>query len=397
MTTPQRLVILGTNLTALALARSASRRGIESCVVDVAVGPASKSRLATCFVDGSRSRASLLQQVCRLGAERASWLVSTADAWSFEIIAKRQELESAFARILQPSNEALAICLSKTEFAAWCAVQKIPAPRQYRFDPASFEIADDIVFPLFVRPAVTQHARRHPGIAKATEIHTPRDLRACLQAFEDAKLVPAISESLLGRNLVQVSVGAAMTEGRSMTLVARKVRPLAKACRVGSLVETTTDADAEALALTALHRLGYEGIAEVEILKDADTGRMYVIEINARPWIQFGLAEAAGRDLLGFLLAGGRVDAPAAQKSRVWLDFSGDLWNCFNRCDGLVRRRSVSFPAYLRSLLRARVYARWSARDPLPFVTDAMASAGSTWRSLRQRRAETTRNVRISS
>jgi predicted ATP-grasp superfamily ATP-dependent carboligase len=388
MKRPERLVILGANLTALAVARSARRWGLEPCVVDIAPGPASKSRMATCAVDASQTRSSLLQQVVRFGKERDSWLVSTADAWTWEIIEHRQHLESVFSKTLQPSNEALAICLSKTAFAAWCTAQAIPSPRQYAVDPRTLEVPEQISFPVFVRPTVTQHADRHPEIAKAREVATPTELHAYLSVFKAAKLGASVSESLLGRNLAQLSVGVAMAGNRSATMVARKIRPLAKACRVGTLVETITDSGAEQLALTAMRRLEYEGIAEVEILKDVETGQMYVIEISARPWIQFALAEAAGRDMLGFFLADGRLDAPAKQAHRVWVDFSGDLWNCFNRDDGLVRQKALSVHEYLKSLLRANVYARWMAGDPGPFLADALAIVHTALRAVRKSRPE---------
>jgi predicted ATP-grasp superfamily ATP-dependent carboligase len=381
---PDRLVILGMNLTALAVARSARAWGIEPCVVDTIRGPARKSRLAKCLLAEGRARASLLPRVVDLGMERASWLVSTADAWSSELIDARPMLESAFARLLQPRNDALAICLSKKRFAQWCAASQMPAPRYYAVDMKRLAIEGEVSFPLFVRPATTQHAAPRAAIPKAREVQTPGELQVCLSAFRDEGVEPVVCESLLGRRLAQISVGVAMTPDREMTLVARKVRPVAEACRVGTLVEAIADPAAEALALLALRKLRYEGIAEVEILKDLDTRQMFIVEVNARPWIQFGLAAATGRDLLGFFFTDGPPAVP--QRSAVWLDFSADLWNCFNREDGLVRKGRVSFRDYCRSLARANVYARWAVRDPGPSLADAVSLTRTAVSSLVLRR-----------
>jgi predicted ATP-grasp superfamily ATP-dependent carboligase len=385
MDRPRLLVILGMNLTALAVARSARRWRVEPWVVDVEPGPAAHSRIARCMLDRSRSRAALLQKIIAEVADRRAWLVSTSDAWNHELLAHREAVDRAFANVLQPSNDALATCLSKTRFAAWCEANDVPAPRQYRYDPETSQVIGNIGFPVFVRPDETQHGRPRPGIAKARTATTPSELSACLARFREDGLVPSISESLLGRELQQISVGVAIDGDCATAMVARKVRPLAQACRVGTLVETIDDDEAESLAVATMRKLGYVGIGEVEILEDTTTGKMYVIEINARPWIQFALAEAAGRDLLGFFLTERRDTHRERQRKRVWLDFSTDVWNCFNRDDGLVHRQQISMAEYLRSLLRADVYARWTLRDPWPFLAETFALGSAVLRTLRRR------------
>jgi predicted ATP-grasp superfamily ATP-dependent carboligase len=188
---------------------------------------------------------------------------------------------------------------------------------------------------------------------------------------------------LLGRDLAQLSVGVAIAGEQTQTVAARKLRPLPEACRVGTLVETVSDEPAERLAVAVTRALGYEGVCEVEILRDQSSGRMYLIEINARPWLQFALAAAAGRDLLAFLFDEGRSAEAPAGPSRVWLDFASDLWVCFGREAGLVRHGGLGWAGYLRSLLRANVYARWSLGDPNPFFRETMrlARQALTWAS----------------
>ena len=108
MDRPRLLVILGMNLTALAVARSARRWRVEPWVVDVEPGPAAHSRIARCMLDRSRSRAALLQKIIAEVADRRAWLVSTSDAWNHELLAHREAVDRAFANVLQPSNDALA-------------------------------------------------------------------------------------------------------------------------------------------------------------------------------------------------------------------------------------------------------------------------------------------------
>jgi len=382
MEPPKRLVILGANLTALAVVRSAARLGIEPYVVDIAHGPAFESRLARKLIRLHEERSMLIPSIAVLGkSTENSWLVSTADAWTIELVSHRRVLDANFRRVLHPQNDALSICLSKERFAQWCVTNCVPAPRQYAVDPSTYHL-EEVAFPAMVRPALTRHGDKATGVPKAREVNSQEELNLCFELFRAAKLTPLVTESLLGRNLTQISVGVAIDRGNVMSLSARKLRPNPEACRVGTLVETIDDPASEKLALDTLRKLQYEGIAEVEILKDLQTGSMYVIEINARPWLQFALGRASKRDFLEFIVAGGCVDAPTIPTSRRWLDFPGDAWTCFNGTDGMVRFGKLSIAEYVTSLIQTDVYARWSANDPWPFVRGGLSIICSSFWSI---------------
>jgi predicted ATP-grasp superfamily ATP-dependent carboligase len=233
--------------------------------------------------------------------------------------------------ILHPDNARLEICLDKSRFAAWCEQNWLPAPRPYA---------------------------------------VPADLN---REAERGGAVPVVGESLLGRRLQQFSVGAAVSAPTMMTVVTRKLRPPPDACAVGSLVEAAEQPDVERLAQRALLALDYHGIAEVEILRDEDSGEVFLIEVNARPWLQFAIAAARKRDLLAFVLerrASARTSSTVhIQQRAVWLDFRHDLRVCFGT-GGLVRTGRLGLWAYLRSTARANVFSRWSLGDPLPAWRD---------------------------
>jgi predicted ATP-grasp superfamily ATP-dependent carboligase len=313
-------------------------------------------------------------------AERApSALLATSDVWLRSIVAHRETLCANGMDILHPSNESLEICLDKRRFAAWCAEAWLPAPRPYMVTPDATTKADCAVeFPVLVRPAKPVHSKVVPAAPKAVEVRSDRDLARCLAGYRSAGAVPVVEESLLGRRLQQFSVGAAVSGSGIMTVVARKLRPPPDACAVGSLVEATEQPDVESLAKRALSALDYHGIAEVEILRDEDSGEAFLIEVNARPWLQFALAAARGRDLLAFALerrASARgAPAPQAPQKALWLDFRNDLRVCFGE-QGLVRTGRLGLGDYLRSIAHANVFARWSLSDPLPMWKDFSARA----------------------
>jgi predicted ATP-grasp superfamily ATP-dependent carboligase len=370
------LIVLGSDVTALAVVRRAAALGVTPVVVDTHRGIAAASRLARAEIRAA-SPPQLLPRVRALAEGSPTAVLATSDVWLRVLLEHRSELEAVCLDVLHPRNASLEICLDKRRFARWCTETGLPTPRSYGLSldsvPAPVEL-EDVVFPVLVRPAQTLHSRPAAEAPKAVEVRCPQELARCLERFRCADVAPMISESLLGRHLQQFSVGLARAGDRSMTVVMQKHRPRPDACGVGSFVEVTEQADVEQLALRAASALDYRGIAEIEVLRDEVSGETFLIEVNARPWLQFGLAAATGRDLLRFVVDAAAPSERASNRRRmaVWLDFRNDLRVCFGP-QGLVRRGRVRFRDYLLSIARANVFARWSLGDPLPFCIDTCA------------------------
>ena len=382
--TIRRLVILDSDITALALVRSAHHLGVTPIIFDTHEGIATASRLARIELHLGRHRDETVPTLVNLGREAPSALIATADVWLRILAAHRPVLEAAYPLILHPANDALSICLSKERFGAWCETNGFPAPRLYRLGPEFSPEACD--FPLIIRPAETLHSDLTTRIPKAAEVRCAAELACRLDEFRRTGATPVLSQSLLGRELTQYSVGLARVADQTLTSVARKLRPPPEACAMGTLVEATECADVERLARRAATRLGYEGIAEIEVLRDEVSGESFLIEINARPWLQFALGAATGRDLLRFALTDGSRPArpTSAGRSALWLDFRADLRVCFRR-EGLVRSGRLGFLDYVRSLARANVFARWKLTDMGPFWRDALDLVAARFRRLRLR------------
>ena len=334
----RQLIVLGSDITALAVVRSAYHLGVLSVLVDNRAGIATASRLAHADVHPGLRPAELVPRIRELARRAPSALLATSDVWLRAVVAHRAELSVNGMEILHPDNARLEICLDKGRFARWCEQHWLPAPRPY-------------------------------GISANANLE-----------LERAGAAPSAAESLLGRQLQQFSVGAAVSAPAMMTIVTRKVRPLPDACDAGSLVEATEQSDVERLAQRALSALDYHGIAEVEILRDEDSGELFVIEVNARPWKHFAIAAARGRDLLAFVLERRATARPSPTVSddrrAVWLDFRHDLRVCFGT-RGLVRTGRLGLWAYVRSIARANVFARWTLSDPLPACRDFRARVQS--------------------
>jgi predicted ATP-grasp superfamily ATP-dependent carboligase len=359
----QQLIILGSSLTALAVARDAHDLGLAPVIIDAQRGVACHSRwVRPVVLPRDTTDAHTLQRVLA-SAKAGDYLIATSDTWLRFVIANRKELEAVFRAVLHPPNGALEICLDKGKFGAWCAAQGIPSPRAWFVGDGPRP--RELVPPLLVRPASTGHAGESSGLPKAVDVLNEADLELWLQKFAAKRTAAVVSESLLHSPLTQFSVPFVRATDTFEVFVARKVRPAPKHCSVGSYVELAPQPDVERLARRGASELDYFGIGEAEILRDDSTGRLFMIEINARPWLQYGLAPASGHDFLGVLVGKPRA-MQRVTDGRRWIDFDSDVFGAFSSSVGAVRRGELGLGSYLLSLLRANVYARFDLRDPMP-------------------------------
>lgn len=359
----RKLVILGSSLTALAVARDASAHGLSAVVLDGdPAGLAFRSRHATpvLLAPGDDALAAVFAQG---GAGVA--VVATADHWLARLLPVWSRLEQTFEQVFHPRPEAVATCLSKARFALWCRQHALDAPLAWLVgdEPRPAELR----VPVLLRPVETLHARPDVGLPKAVQARTEEELASWLREFDAKRVRVLATESLLDQRLTQYSVPFARAGKEMMSFVARKIRPLPERCAVGTCVELAPCEPVEALGRRAAEQLDYVGIGEAEVLHSHDTGRNYLIEINVRPWLQYPLAPRSGHDFLGLML-GRRVAGgpPVRKEGLVWVDLRSDLYTSFSREHGAVRTGGQGIGEYLRSMLRANVFARFALDDPVP-------------------------------
>lgn len=368
MSGAERIAILGSTLTSLALIRAARGLKLPTALIDTTRGIAWSSHLPHKYLVPNDDR-SILRGLIELAAKTPTALIADSDHWLRFIARNREVLAQHFVDILHPSNECFEICLNKTNFLTWCARHGLAAPRLYQPDAAPASAAN---FPLMIRPSETRH-NIADDIPKAVVVNTVGELEHWLERYRSNGAQPDICESLLSPTVRAYSVGAARNRaGELLTMVAQKIRTPPSSCSGGTYVELSPQPAVEALARSALQQLDYYGIAEVEIMFEPRTGQASLIEVNARPWVQYGLAERVGFRLLSFIVEGKSTSecAPALANrvTGAWLNFSDDLLVCFSKHKGLLREGQLSLGEYLRTAWKANAYAMWDARDPVPFL-----------------------------
>ena len=366
------VLILGSTVTALGVLREARRLGLSSAVFDTRDGIAMRSRYAARTLVRESNNNGLVAALTASGAKHCA-LIATEDRWLEFIAANRGALEAAYGELLVPSNEALRVCLNKAAFARWCEEKALPGCRSWSLDRLA-----EVALPALIRPASTLHGRPDTGLPKAVFVDSMNSLEEWATRFRAAGVDALVSESLLDRRVVQYSVPFAARGAEVLSFVARKIRPPASWAATGTCVELYPNAEVEDLALRAVRALGYRGVGEVEILQSQQDGRCYLIEINARPWVQYSIAAASGHDLLNFALGGdGRRPSVRQTKQGVrWLNLGADLYVCFSRSEGLYQQGELGLAEYVASALKANAYAFFDWRDPWPAMTELAALLG---------------------
>lgn len=391
MSRTDAIFILGASGTGLALLRDAVKLGFDAYVVDRQRGPAFDSRHGRKILDASADLSRTLALLREVSAAKNCWLIASSDRWLEFVQAHRQWLEGLPVRILHPSARVVETCLSKLEFARFCREQGFPTPLTWfvgaEARPAGLEL------PLILRPTRKLEGNRgeRQPLPKAREIRDEAEVARWLDLYPEHERAFLLSHSLLGRDLVQLSVPFVRTPLECTMYVAEKIRPKPADCEVGIFVRIRPDAQAAALAEQVVSRLDYWGIGEVEILRDRASGEYFLIEINPRPWSQYSLSAWAGCNFLGTLTGRGTRRNHPLPSDGAWLDVAGDIYYFLYRRRAADGRVEPTLLGYLKQLRSVRVLAHLDLLDPWPVLAAVLRIArrmlGRRAGFLRRRRA----------
>jgi predicted ATP-grasp superfamily ATP-dependent carboligase len=371
-------VLLGAQVTGLAIARSLGRRGVPVLALDPdcqALAAASR------FVVGSGPLPSPLEDepafVRRLAAlgralARPAVLFPTGDEWASALARNADRLGEAF--VLPPADDAtIGRILHKGHLYREARALGIPVPGFVEVGPGRRpvsldEIASAVGFPCVVKPGEKRDFVKRSGQA-ALVAAGPGQLGDVLAQFDgDAvvqELVPSDDPVL---QTVATYVDRAGTVRGSF--VGRRLAVFPPGFGTSCLVEAADDAELVESATFLLRRLGYRGIAEVEFILDERDATWKLIDVNPRPWKWVGLPIHAGLDLpwLAYADALGLPSEPVSPAAGV-------RWTSIHDLAALTAQtgRSLVGDAEWQALLQGRangriVDATFDPDDVLPFV-----------------------------
>ena len=371
------VVLLGMSATGLGALRLLGRAGVSCYGVDNCGRPPAYwsryCRQGTCL-PSSATDDDILKVLDDFSARAplTPVLLPTSDRFVRLVSSRRAQLDSGY-QLLLPDHELIEDLLDKQRFAQCAEVGGGIVPRSVMLQGLGElpSIARDLGLPIIVKPACKEH-RGISGIPKVILLEREEEIAATLDRFAACNSVPLLAQEYIpGDDLQQVSVAVCLGRQAEVvaTFTARKMRQGNLGAGVGTYVENFEDAEAEQVATALLRSLKYVGVAEVEFKRHADTGRLYLIEVNPRMWTQVTLPGACGLNfpLMFYCLATGMPlpTARVTQRKVAWQSLWDDFYNTFRR-GGYRAAGMVSWLQWLRQSARAHVGAYFDLRDPLP-------------------------------
>jgi predicted ATP-grasp superfamily ATP-dependent carboligase len=373
-------VVMNMYYTGLGIARSLGARGIPVIGLSAqrwTYGNFTRYARIVIAPDSRRHPEALAARLLELGQELGrSVIFPTRDDDVVFLDRFREQLSPWFSPVA-PDSRAVGICLSKWETYRAALKAGVPVPRSWVIEDerALLRIVEEIAFPCVMKPIAAHEWRKGDnwqlvGSRKAVCARSAEDLLAEYATIARAGARVLLQEMIPGGD-DQLSIAACYIDRQSRWaggFNTQKVLQRPEAFGTGCIVQSVDRPELFSPTARLLEAIGFTGIAEVEYKWNAATAEHQLIEINPRPWDQHRLGSAVGCDLT-YLAYRDHAGLPAPDIQRKpagqkWiaedafilaaLEFlcKGDrrLWKLFS----LARGR--------------RIWAIWTARDPLPFL-----------------------------
>lgn len=311
----------------------------------------------------------LRHAAARLGTHRPV-LIPTSDRYSQFLSTHAEQLAANY--ILNCADSTLYdTFLDKWNTAEICERHGIPFPKTYcpsTFDELS-KAAAALTFPVIVKPRYTFDSR-FPG--KNAQFS---DANGLLQFFENHSLLgDVVIQEIIPSGDGDILVLASYSDSTGNVVAmysGRKLRQYLPDYGATCYGISEKHAALEKQTRQFLDDIGYRGFAMIEFARSREDRREYFLELNTRTsWtnqlyadsgidlIRIGYQDMIGMDLKDIL-------GPTEQRDGViFLDFRRDVASM------RIKRRQgeIRFLPWLLSLLKARSFAFWDIKDPMPFI-----------------------------
>ena len=374
MSGPPGAVVIGGYVNGLGLVRGLAARGVPAAVVTTKpFDIAHRSRLVSSMASAPDLEDTPEQLTEILERRRSDWggwvLLPTNDAALAALAHDHERLSSSY-RVAAPDPAAARIFLDKDAMHDEAMAVGLEVPRRY--GPATHETAgaDDLRFPVIVKPLVPYRFVSRFG-CKLFVAADRGELRRCVARMGEAGIPGHVVDLVPGPDRGIVAYCTYLDAGGDPVggLTMRKLRqnpPLYGDARVAEL--SADDPDLREATVELLRRIGHRGIATAEFKIDSRDGRARFIEVNGRSVVFNGLLRQGGLDLGGLAWSDHVHGRPDRVRTNgwpgAWIHLHPDLlYSTLRR-----REERMGLAEFLAPYRRAKLEAVWSATDPAPFL-----------------------------
>ncbi len=364
-------VLLGGDVTALAVARSLGSAGVEVHALGSRRDAVRRSRFCAQFVDlGAGEHVQERWLTWLIEAPPGAVVIPCSDE-GLELMARhRASLLEAGLVPIEANDEVVLAMLDKQRTYALAAKAGIPVPNTAMVgNEDELRAAErEIGYPCALKPIHAHVYRRQlpgKGFLVQDRVHLERAFVRTRALGVDVML----TELIPGEDSYQACYGYLDENGAPVFLLTKQ-KSRQYPIKFGSGCHHLTDWDPAVaeVGLRFLRAVGLRGLAHVEFKRDARNGELTLIECNHRCTTTTALIRAAGVDM-PLVIYNRAVGRPAPQSKRyrtglaMWFPLT-DLraFREYRRCGEL------SFGGWARSLLRPTRFPRARWDDPLPMI-----------------------------
>jgi D-aspartate ligase len=396
-------VVVGLDcITGLQTARILAARGVP--VIGVASDPGHfccRTRAVQEVITADTEGPGLIAALEFLGSQmsRPAVLIPCTDASVLQIARARDRLAGPY-RVVLPEADVLLTLQDKIRFVRFAKSIGLPVPATFLLHTRAEaeQAALALTYPCILKPTVRTARWQSHSTAKVYRVGSQDELLALYDrcsAWADELIV---QEWIDGGDSELFSCNCYLDRQSipKVWFVARKLRQWPPRIGVSCLGEECRNDTVRDYALQIFQKSGYQGLAYLEVKRDAKTGQHYLIEANpGRPTGRSAIAEAGGvdllltvyRDALGLPLPRTRTQKFTGAK---WIFWRQDLRSALYYW----RNGELSVSDWLRSLRGPKACAVFSWKDPFPFAWDIASTLMRATGIPRDAQAEPSRATR---
>lgn len=380
ITGPPAIVIGLDCVTGLQTARILSGRGIR------VIGMASRMDHFCCRTnaaeqihEGATSGTGLVERLQSLRREfgQKPVLVPCTDLSVLTISQHRQELQSSYSFIL-PDHELLESLIDKAGFARFAEKHNFSVPKTRILNSQSdvHQAADDLSFPVFLKPAMKTAAWESNTKQKAVQANSPEELIAAWHKYSDFSDAMIAQEYVHGdvEDCFTVNVYFDRNSNPLCIYTSQKMRQWPPGFGTACLARYSDNTAITEQTLAFFRQVGYRGLGYIEFKRDNRSGEYLIIEPNiGRPTGRSAMADASGVPLLHSMYcdaAGIPTESAEVESSSSpplkWVHLRRDLQAAIHAW----RRGELTVGGWLTSLRGPKILAVANWKDRSPFMAE---------------------------
>ena len=287
----------------------------------------------------------------------------------------RSELQTKYQLAIPP-----ACCLRRTidkyelALAARDAVVPVPHTIQLRSAGELIRVRNEVGFPCVLKPVSSFQwhlgdAWERVGGRKAVRVDNWAAVRMEYDQISQVTPQVLVQEWIPGPVDQTVVLGGYVNEHSELLsyFTARKLLQSPDDCGTGCIVQSEPVHAIVEPTQRLFRGLKYRGMAEVEYKHDSRTGEYKLIEINTRHWDQHQLGQASGVNLtwIAYCHLTGKSSPPSGGPivHAKWIAEDALLIRLLRS----ITHPELRTPKLWKKLSAPRMYAIFSAKDPIPF------------------------------